>query len=939
MGLFAANNFMALQAENILNRNIKLKNKSMANIASGEKLVSAKDGAASYAISEKMRTMVRCLGQNESNVQNGMSLLRCAEGGVQNQIDLMKEVKARVLAADNGITTQSDRESIQREIDAYYAQIEEIGTTTNYNGIHMMQGSAVEEKITDWVSLPQPKMLEGSNQMNIIPDAYPALDGSSGPFDVFSEYNVKSATISDLGINPSVAFAGGTDGVPKKMSMDFSSYPNANALDGVGFSVTTVTSYGSSYNTYYVLTSDPTKNYQVPGNPNANISKIDISACPDVAAVAAKVGGLGFNYATAASGVPNTNVVFTSTTKTAASNHCSVNIWNSPATTVNTPAKPAAPATGVFPVNTYLSGGTDAGGVAGDVDNPYIPAKEASLSKDISGVPVGSGIMLHGYGSSTGYLEFCSGSSCSYDAASGYYKVGKDYNGSISISGMKAALNSGTLTLSAGFGGSYGNSYYVSDGIAGSPASSVNYSPVNSFLGSLDNAVQTGADGLDAHCDLDLTAYNSQNPALLESFIDDIQGKAISYPGSSTYEFIDSKTVSMEGLRKINGSTLLDLNDLRTQVSGGKTIAGAFLSLLQGKLSTSVSAIENPVGVVAGVSIASPVVGVAGNSGTLTASEGVPRSYTLDFASWLAAPAVQSEVNTAGGLAEFLNHKGFRAYCATCKNQWFNFSFVNGTDESDGRPASGTAEADIKTISIDVSKVSDAASLADAVYQQAGKILTGTDANYNHFMRVAADTAKGTLTLYDSRLYDVSGYPNYQEQGAKIADGILDNIVKAERNLLVDRLVIQHTGKSDNNILLKIPRTSLDQIFNYNREFHTIDEYHVFTKESRNNLLGKQARGEEKEVEGSLDKGLGYLISANSLIGAQINHLEAASKNITTAHENMVAAESGIRDANMAQEMVGYVKNNVLAQTAQAILAQSNSSTENIIALLKTGGA
>lgn len=100
-----------------------------------------------------------------------------------------------------------------------------------------------------------------------------------------------------------------------------------------------------------------------------------------------------------------------------------------------------------------------------------------------------------------------------------------------------------------------------------------------------------------------------------------------------------------------------------------------------------------------------------------------------------------------------------------------------------------------------------------------------------------------------------------------------------------------------------------------------------------------QARGEEKEVEGSLDKGLGYLISANSLIGAQINHLEAASKNITTAHENMVAAESGIRDANMAQEMVGYVKNNVLAQTAQAILAQSNSSTENIVALLKTGGA
>lgn len=72
-----------------------------------------------------------------------------------------------------------------------------------------------------------------------------------------------------------------------------------------------------------------------------------------------------------------------------------------------------------------------------------------------------------------------------------------------------------------------------------------------------------------------------------------------------------------------------------------------------------------------------------------------------------------------------------------------------------------------------------------------------------------------------------------------------------------------------------------------------------------------------------------------SALGALQNRLEHTIANLDTVSENTSAAESRIRDTDMAKEMVTYSKNNILAQAGQAMLAQANQSTQGVLSLLQ----
>jgi len=69
-------------------------------------------------------------------------------------------------------------------------------------------------------------------------------------------------------------------------------------------------------------------------------------------------------------------------------------------------------------------------------------------------------------------------------------------------------------------------------------------------------------------------------------------------------------------------------------------------------------------------------------------------------------------------------------------------------------------------------------------------------------------------------------------------------------------------------------------------------------------------------------------------LGAYQNRFEMAVKGVDTAAENMQAAESLLRDTNMASEMVDYVKNQILSQAGTAMLAQANTKTQSVMQLL-----
>ena len=75
--------------------------------------------------------------------------------------------------------------------------------------------------------------------------------------------------------------------------------------------------------------------------------------------------------------------------------------------------------------------------------------------------------------------------------------------------------------------------------------------------------------------------------------------------------------------------------------------------------------------------------------------------------------------------------------------------------------------------------------------------------------------------------------------------------------------------------------------------------------------------------------------SQRSALGAVQNRLEHTINNLDTASENLQTAESRIRDTDMAEEMVNYSKNNILAQAGQSMLAQANQSNQGVLSLLQ----
>ena len=84
-----------------------------------------------------------------------------------------------------------------------------------------------------------------------------------------------------------------------------------------------------------------------------------------------------------------------------------------------------------------------------------------------------------------------------------------------------------------------------------------------------------------------------------------------------------------------------------------------------------------------------------------------------------------------------------------------------------------------------------------------------------------------------------------------------------------------------------------------------------------------------------LDSAIQKALDQQTTIGSIESRLEYTQSNLTTASENVTSAESTIRDADMAKEMMNYTKNNVLMQAAQSMLAQANQSSSNVLSLLQ----
>lgn len=86
---------------------------------------------------------------------------------------------------------------------------------------------------------------------------------------------------------------------------------------------------------------------------------------------------------------------------------------------------------------------------------------------------------------------------------------------------------------------------------------------------------------------------------------------------------------------------------------------------------------------------------------------------------------------------------------------------------------------------------------------------------------------------------------------------------------------------------------------------------------------------------GEIDHAIDYALDQAVQMGAYISRLEQTEENLVIASENAQSSESTIRDADMAKEMTAYTKDNILTQSAQAMLAQANQNAGGVLSLLQ----
>ena len=85
----------------------------------------------------------------------------------------------------------------------------------------------------------------------------------------------------------------------------------------------------------------------------------------------------------------------------------------------------------------------------------------------------------------------------------------------------------------------------------------------------------------------------------------------------------------------------------------------------------------------------------------------------------------------------------------------------------------------------------------------------------------------------------------------------------------------------------------------------------------------------------TIDTAINTVSTFRAKLGAAQNRMEHTVNNLKVTSENITAAESRIRDTDMADEMTSYTKNNILMQAAQSMLAQSNAMPQGVLSMLQ----
>lgn len=134
-------NVSSLNSQRNLNGSQSSLSTSLQRLSSGLRINSAKDDAAGLAISQRFTSQINGLNQAVKNANDGISLAQTAEGALGQVGDALQRVRELAVQSANATNSASDRAALQKEAGQLISEIGRIGSTTNFNGLKVLDGT------------------------------------------------------------------------------------------------------------------------------------------------------------------------------------------------------------------------------------------------------------------------------------------------------------------------------------------------------------------------------------------------------------------------------------------------------------------------------------------------------------------------------------------------------------------------------------------------------------------------------------------------------------------------------------------------------------------------------------------------------------------------------------------------------------------------------
>src|SRR5690606_31839271 len=140
-------NIGALKAANASTSANKALGTAMERLSTGKRINSAKDDAAGLAIATSMTSQVRGMSQGIRNANDGISLAQTAEGALNEVTNMLQRIRDLSVQAASGTYKATDRDNLQAEVDELTAQIGQVVTNSEFNGVKLFDGSVTDVSI------------------------------------------------------------------------------------------------------------------------------------------------------------------------------------------------------------------------------------------------------------------------------------------------------------------------------------------------------------------------------------------------------------------------------------------------------------------------------------------------------------------------------------------------------------------------------------------------------------------------------------------------------------------------------------------------------------------------------------------------------------------------------------------------------------------------